>query len=46
MQESRPKIVIDFRAEMNIFSDSFDQKLMLTDSRKSFLLALVSLLPN
>ena len=46
MQESRPKIVIDFRAEMNIFNDSFDHKLMPTDSRKSFLLALDSLLPN
>ena len=46
MQESRPKKVIDFRAEMNIFSDSFDHKLMPTDSRKSFLLALDSLLPN
>ena len=33
MQESRPKIVIDFRAEMNIFNDSFDHKLMPTDSR-------------
>lgn len=46
MQESRPKIAIDFRAEMNIFNDSFDHKLMPTDSRKSFLLALDSLLPN
>lgn len=46
IQESRTKIAIDFRAEMNIFNDSFDYKLMPTDSRKSFLLALDSLLPN